>query len=669
MATSFATDFSAVRVHEDDAARSMGALAFTRGNDVHFAPGRFDPVSQTGQELIGHELAHVVQQRAGRVAVPQGKGAPINADPALEAEADALGARAARGERVAPGRVAPAGGGQAAPPQVVQRFEDPTTGDEITLEVIAQLNLEDVKRYIRLMMAREIKPISAAEAKALYQRQKHLTGTSEQDLLGESVGSMMDKANTGGGLRYLHNVPGEEAQDLRDYGQDPDNGYANPLYFDRLSKFTWRLKTGVSAAAAIRDFMAPENGYTIAECQTALQAVFYHTILNAVGPQKFDARLGSETVNVVDDQRLLLQMNLSDANPLNLVLETFHMAMDPAEQAEMYDDNGTKVSAPDYRPAKVGGWYYMKNHAFYSERHDGIWGGENAIYVGRDEGGHQIYSGFGLSNCTEEQMAEALADQCNAAPTNAKAEELIRRGKLGLALPVLGDAGSADQIQITEPGTIEAINRAYGFVGKELTAETTHPEATARARERLAELLDRIQDQLPQPVTAADILKSTWFSHEGMTEGARQGEVKGTAKKKDLALGWSEGQTPDAGIPCVTLRVTKARGMEAKVYGSDLIRFYCQQYNLDEEACIYRGSIQQLFGEMNPGLKGKACTTLRSGEEMQAYFPPPERYARIYLSGSGFQSMDGKNLDVAKIKQVFAVNSLFTEETIVHDPD
>jgi hypothetical protein len=88
-------DFSRVRVHEGGHAESLGAIAYTRGTDLHFAPGRYSPATRSGQELLGHELAHVVQQQAGRVAVPQGKGAPINADPALEAEADRLGRMAA----------------------------------------------------------------------------------------------------------------------------------------------------------------------------------------------------------------------------------------------------------------------------------------------------------------------------------------------------------------------------------------------------------------------------------------------------------------------------------------------------------------------------------------------------------------------------------------------
>lgn len=101
MENSLGSSFSDVKIHKDSPqAKSMGALAFTQGSNVHFAPGQYNPQSQSGQALLGHELTHVVQQRAGRVATPQqSKGAPINADPSLETEADNLGAKAARGEK------------------------------------------------------------------------------------------------------------------------------------------------------------------------------------------------------------------------------------------------------------------------------------------------------------------------------------------------------------------------------------------------------------------------------------------------------------------------------------------------------------------------------------------------------------------------------------------
>ena len=90
--------FAAVRVHEAPYAQAIGALAFTRGNDIFFAPGQFNPETPQGLELLAHELGHVKQQAEGRVPVTaQIGGAPANDDPALEHEADELGAKVARG--------------------------------------------------------------------------------------------------------------------------------------------------------------------------------------------------------------------------------------------------------------------------------------------------------------------------------------------------------------------------------------------------------------------------------------------------------------------------------------------------------------------------------------------------------------------------------------------
>jgi hypothetical protein len=96
MELSFGHDFANVRVHHGGEAESIGAAAYTRGAHLHFAPGLYQPHTPAGQKLLGHELTHVVQQRAGRVARPLAD-VPINADPALEREADSAGARAAAG--------------------------------------------------------------------------------------------------------------------------------------------------------------------------------------------------------------------------------------------------------------------------------------------------------------------------------------------------------------------------------------------------------------------------------------------------------------------------------------------------------------------------------------------------------------------------------------------
>ena len=89
-------DLSDVRVHTDqradDLARSVSARAFTMGTDVFFASGEYRPGSSSGEELLSHELAHVVQQRGAPTSGPLVVSQPGDA---LEVDAD----RAAQGAR------------------------------------------------------------------------------------------------------------------------------------------------------------------------------------------------------------------------------------------------------------------------------------------------------------------------------------------------------------------------------------------------------------------------------------------------------------------------------------------------------------------------------------------------------------------------------------------
>ncbi len=74
MEQSFDADFSDVRVHADSESDSLNlslhSRAFTTGHDLFFKGGEYNPASKRGQELIAHELTHVVQQRGGRSRNP-----------------------------------------------------------------------------------------------------------------------------------------------------------------------------------------------------------------------------------------------------------------------------------------------------------------------------------------------------------------------------------------------------------------------------------------------------------------------------------------------------------------------------------------------------------------------------------------------------------------------
>ncbi len=67
MEQAFGTDFSGVKVHTDGQAdtlnRSLNSRAFATGQDIFFKQGEYNPGSKQGQELLAHELTHVVQQK------------------------------------------------------------------------------------------------------------------------------------------------------------------------------------------------------------------------------------------------------------------------------------------------------------------------------------------------------------------------------------------------------------------------------------------------------------------------------------------------------------------------------------------------------------------------------------------------------------------------------
>jgi hypothetical protein len=68
MEVRFAYDFSNVRLHTDSiaaqSAHAIHAQAYTSGDDIIFAQGKYMPESDEGRRLIAHELVHTIQQNA-----------------------------------------------------------------------------------------------------------------------------------------------------------------------------------------------------------------------------------------------------------------------------------------------------------------------------------------------------------------------------------------------------------------------------------------------------------------------------------------------------------------------------------------------------------------------------------------------------------------------------
>ncbi|HEY0764461.1 MAG TPA: DUF4157 domain-containing protein [Pyrinomonadaceae bacterium] len=92
----FGHDFSNVRVHTDaraaESAAALKAQAYTIGNHVVFGNGNYLPGTSSGQQLLAHELTHVVQQSSSPVA--SANGATVQRQPApAPAKAPAKGSK------------------------------------------------------------------------------------------------------------------------------------------------------------------------------------------------------------------------------------------------------------------------------------------------------------------------------------------------------------------------------------------------------------------------------------------------------------------------------------------------------------------------------------------------------------------------------------------------
>jgi hypothetical protein len=138
-------DFSDVRVHTgekaDASARSINAQAYTVGSDVVFRSGAYEPDSPSGRHVLAHELAHVMQQKAGPVdGTPAAGGISIsNPSDSFERAAEHTAAQVMTG---GPAAAVPASAGAGV---TAQRETANPEEDEQVQTLVAQRDGDDEK--------------------------------------------------------------------------------------------------------------------------------------------------------------------------------------------------------------------------------------------------------------------------------------------------------------------------------------------------------------------------------------------------------------------------------------------------------------------------------------------------------------------------------------------
>lgn len=383
------------------ATQQMGAEAYATGLSAVY--GR-----QPSPYTAAHEAAHIIQQRHG-VSLPGGVGSEGDA---YERQADAIADR-----------------------------------------VVAGQSAQDLLDAIAMHGAHGPHAKSSAGTFSAVQMRKGPEIPTTQKALGEHVVSgveALDNSPHGPdiGVHYAHNYK-------RDYpikwNDDWWSGHADPHYFIRYGFMKWELKPGKSASQAIKKWL---NGLTIAECLSSIIAVQIDAIRAALGDDRFDELYGSnDAKSRPEAKRLRISQTTSETPLQDNMMRT--------RSAETGD-----AGKPGHRPAEKGEWHYMYNHPKYLLKHPGgAWQGENAICLGEDKDGHQLWSGFGAQNMTEDamltEMVKAYNDDRDA--RDLEILENIKRKHGGTLPPEYDSKGGFFSATITKKDILSA--PAYAING------------------------------------------------------------------------------------------------------------------------------------------------------------------------------------------------------------
>ncbi len=146
-------DFSQVRIHTDERAvetsRDLNARAYTFGHDIAFDAGEYQPGTDSGRQLLAHELTHTIQQTGGvapkriqRTSADEDEAAAVDAPEAASADAPELETAPeppARAERPVEQLVAETER-QLSESEVAQAEAPPLEGQEVELPEVAPVD-------------------------------------------------------------------------------------------------------------------------------------------------------------------------------------------------------------------------------------------------------------------------------------------------------------------------------------------------------------------------------------------------------------------------------------------------------------------------------------------------------------------------------------------------
>jgi len=178
---------------------------------------------------------------------------------------------------------------------------------------------------------------------------------------------------------------------------DPADGQLDPKYWDKVGFYQFLLTFGTKPAPAVRSIFGGKDN--VLECNSAMVAVEYGSMLETMGNNAFDKRMADGS----------------------LIISPYHLPPRGVDQHPLFKEGMIETvpitSSKDLIP---GDWVYFRNIADYLTKHpNGFWSGEHALYLGDGK-----FQGFGTAVLTEAGMQKKLLDGYNVGLPAAQQKQL-----------------------------------------------------------------------------------------------------------------------------------------------------------------------------------------------------------------------------------------------------
>ena len=173
-------------------------------------------------------------------------------------------------------------------------------------------------------------------------------------------------------------------------------GFADAKFFEKIGRFTFKLKEGEKASEALLSFL---DGPTVIDCGNATMACYYKCILDIIGEEQFDQIFSSRPFALTIGQEGIAHQ----AFPISY----FADYTDASKRRE--------VGVLGKRPLRVGEECHFAGVIWYGNKHpQGFGGGWNVIYIGDDEEGNQLFMAHGFEKpLTEREIHQKLLENYN----------------------------------------------------------------------------------------------------------------------------------------------------------------------------------------------------------------------------------------------------------------